>query len=88
MPGSGHRYTYLGDRQTRADLRGAQCDPVRRADGKCIVSTKMATALVELADGGRAVVARRRLRLNSKRKSPPGEPNEAGAAPVRTAPAS
>lgn len=61
-----HRYTYLGDRQTREELRGQPCDPVRRPDGKCVVSTRMATALVRLADGQYAVVARRRLRLNSK----------------------
>ena len=60
------RYTYLGDRQTRSDLRGVLCNPVRRPDGKCVVSTRMATALVELADGTRVVVARRRLRLNAK----------------------
>ena len=62
------RYTYLGDRQTREDLRGAQCDPVRRADGKCVVSVRLASALVEFEGGRRAVVARRRLRLNSKRR--------------------
>lgn len=60
------RYTYLGDRQTRADLCGVYCNPVFRPDGKCVVSIRMATALVELSDGTRVVVARRRLRLNSK----------------------
>lgn len=60
------RYTYLGDRQTRGELRGAQCDPVRRLDGKCVVGRAMATALVRLPDGRLAVVARRRLRLNEK----------------------
>lgn len=60
------RYTFLGDKLTRPDLRGMQCDPVRRADGKCIVSTKMATALVIDAGGNRYVVPRRRLRLNKK----------------------
>lgn len=62
------RYTYLGDRHTRPDLRGLQCDPVRRRDGKCVVSTKMATAMVEDAAGTRYVVARRRLRLNNKQQ--------------------
>lgn len=62
------RYTYIGDRLTR----GAQCDPVkivtdRRPDGKCVVSTRMATALVRFEDGSLGVVARRRLRLNEKR---------------------
>lgn len=61
------RYTYLGDKWTKADLIGLQCDPIRRLDGKCVVSTKMATALVEDEHGQRHVVARRRLRLNIKR---------------------
>ena len=55
-----YRYTYLGDRQTRDGLRDAQCDPVRRPDGKCVVSTRMATALVRVEDGTEAMVARRR----------------------------
>ena len=66
-----YRYTYLGDRWTREELRGIQCDPVRRADGRCVVSTKMATALVVDADGVRHVVARRMLRLNEKLDSGP-----------------
>ena len=60
------RYTYLGDKLTDDSLRGMQCDPVRRKDGKCIVSQKMATALVQDAQGKRYVVMRRRLRLNKK----------------------
>jgi hypothetical protein len=60
------RYVYLGDSQTRDELRGMECDPVRRPDGKCVVSTKMATALVVDADGQRHVVLRRRLRLTDK----------------------
>lgn len=64
------RYTYLGDKWTRDELAGLQCNPVRRADGKCIVSIKMATALVIDEHGNKHVVLRRRLRLNSKlRKS-------------------
>lgn len=60
------RYTYLGDKWTIPALKGMQCDPVRRADGKCVVSVAMATAtaLVVDAHGNRYVVARRRLRLN------------------------
>lgn len=58
------RYTYLGDRHTPDALRGMQCDPVRRPDGKCIVSVRLASALVEDEDGQRFVVARRRLRVN------------------------
>lgn len=60
------RYTYKGDKLTDDNLRGMQCDPVRRADGKCVVSQKMASALVEDANGKRFVVMRRFLRLNSK----------------------
>lgn len=58
------RYTYLGDKLTRPDLRGMQCNPVRRDDFKCIVGTCMASALVVDRDGRRYVVARRRLRVN------------------------
>lgn len=58
------RYTYKGDRLTRSDLIGCQCDPVRDERGKCVVGRRMATALVALADGTRHVVLRRRLRLN------------------------
>jgi len=31
------RYRYLGDRLTDPALKGMSCDPVLRADGKCIV---------------------------------------------------
>jgi len=58
------RYTYLGDNLTDPALIGMACDPVRRADGKCIVSQKMATALVIDSQGRKHVVKRRRLRLN------------------------
>jgi hypothetical protein len=49
-----------------ADWRGQPCDPVRRPDGKCVVSTRMATALVRFADGSVVSVNRRRLRLVEK----------------------
>ena len=62
------RYTYLGDKLTRPELQGALCDPVRDHRGKCIVSRRMATALVRLADGTRHVVLRRRLRLRLQGK--------------------
>ena len=62
------RYSYLGDKLTDDPLKGMQFDPVRRPDGKCIISVKMATALVEDADGKRYVVLRRRLRLNKEQK--------------------
>lgn len=58
------RYTYLGDKQTAVQWIGMKCDPVRRPDGKCIVSVKMATALVVDERGERHVVLRRRLRVN------------------------
>ena len=63
------RYTYLGNAQTDPTLCNLQCDPVRRADGKCIVGVKMATALVIDAQGRKHVVLRRRLRLNAKVQS-------------------
>ena len=58
------RYIYLGDRLTREELRGQPCDPVRRADGRCIVS-RMGTQLVRFEDGTEVVVLRRRLRLTA-----------------------
>ncbi len=58
------RYTYLGDKQTDPALIGRQFNPICRADGKCIVSQKLATALVVDERGCRYVVLRRRLRLN------------------------
>ena len=64
-----YRYLYLGDALTRPELKGQPCNPVRRADGRCIVSTRMASALVEFADGQRCVVKRRRLRLIEKLRS-------------------
>lgn len=60
------RYTFLGGSQTRPDLRGLQCLPVRNAQGKCVVSQRMAVALVVDVNGTRYVVPRRRLRLNEK----------------------
>lgn len=59
------RYSYKGDALTDPALIGAQFDPCRRADGRCIVSQKMATALVISEDGKKFVVLRRRLRLNT-----------------------
>lgn len=58
------RYSYLGDKLTDEKLIGAQFDPVRDSRGKCIISRKMATALVQDEYGKRYVVLRRRLRLN------------------------
>lgn len=59
------RYTYLGDRLTAPALRGMQCDPVRRRDGKCITG-KLGTLLVIDATGRKHNVLRRRLRLNER----------------------
>lgn len=59
------RYTYLGNKLTDPALIGMQCNPVRRADGKCIVNMKMATALVVDEHGRRHVVLWRRLRVNN-----------------------
>ena len=56
------RYTYLGDKQS-SDLAGMQCDPVRRADGKC-VRGKNGNMLVVDTNGQRYVVLGRRLRVN------------------------
>lgn len=58
------RYKYLGDTLTDERLIGMQFDPVKDSRGKCIVSQKMATALVVDAQGTKYVVLRRRLRLN------------------------
>lgn len=60
------RYTYLGDKLTDPVLFKMQCDPVKDSAGKCIISQKMATALVADAAGTRHVVKRRRLRLNAR----------------------
>jgi len=62
----GFRYVYLGDKLTDPALVGMRCNPVRRPDGKCVVSTRMATALVTDGAGRRFVVKRRRLRLSDK----------------------
>lgn len=66
------RYTFLGDRATRAELRGMQCDPVFNEHGKCIVSVQFATAAVKDAEGRFYIVPRRRLRVN--KGSPPLQP--------------
>jgi hypothetical protein len=55
------RYVYLGDRMTADRWRGRECDPVRRADGRCIA--RRGSALVVFDDGSKIVVNRRRLRL-------------------------
>lgn len=70
-----YRYIYLGLKSERllaaagfdvVDRSGQPCNPVRRPDGKCVLSTRFATQLVRFADGTLATVARRRLRLKDK----------------------
>lgn len=57
------RYVYLGDALTDAAFVNQPCEPVRRDDGKCIVSIAFASALVTFEDGSTRVVKRRRLRV-------------------------
>ena len=65
------KYTYKGDRLTAPSLRGLQCDPVLRADGKCITSP-MSTMLVKDASGKKYVILRRQLRKNLQQLRLPG----------------
>lgn len=55
------RYIYLGDRLTDPTLVQQPCDPVRRADGRCVVGRSK--QLVRFGDGRLVAVLRRRLRL-------------------------
>jgi hypothetical protein len=55
------RYIYLGDRMTAPELKKQPCDPVRRADGKCIRGR--GSMLVVFADGVQRVVIARLLRV-------------------------
>lgn len=57
------RYTYLGDKLTRGELKGAQCDPERRSDGR-VIRGRNRNQLVRMSDGTRHVVVGRRLRVN------------------------
>ena len=70
-----YRYIYLGLNSERrlaahgfdvVDRSGMACAPIRRDDGKCVLSTKFATQLVRFADGTVQTVARRRLRINKR----------------------
>lgn len=56
------RYVYLGDRLTLLALKGAKCDPVRRADGKCVVG-RGAQLVIFAGETAPRVVVRRRLRV-------------------------
>lgn len=55
------RYVYLGDKLTDDRFRNQPCDPIRRADGRCVVGK--GKALVRFQSGEWVVVLRRRLRL-------------------------
>lgn len=55
------KYIYLWDRLTAPELRGMTCDPVLRADGKCIRG-RNGSMLVVGVDGWRWVVLGRVLR--------------------------
>ena len=55
------RYVYRGDRLTDPALVGQPCEPVRRADGRCVVGRSK--QLVRFADGRAVVALRRRLAL-------------------------
>jgi hypothetical protein len=50
-------YKYLGDRFTDSSLRGAECEAIRRPDGKCIRG-KNGNMLVAFAGKPVVVVAR------------------------------
>lgn len=57
------RYVYLGDRLTDPALIGQPCDPILRADGKCLVGRKPRNQAVRFWDGREVVVLARRLRV-------------------------
>lgn len=61
------RYTYHGDKLTRLDLRGVQCDPARRPDGK-VIRGRNRNSLVVLDCGTRVVVPGRHLRVNPEHR--------------------
>lgn len=56
-----HQYRYLGDRLTDLKYKGAACEAVRRADGKCIRG-KNGSMLVRFVNGETANVIGRLLR--------------------------
>lgn len=55
------RYVYRGDRATRPDLRGARCEAVTDARGKCLRG-RNANMLVRFDGGEVHVVLARQLR--------------------------
>jgi len=50
-------YKYLGDRLTSIELKGQQCEAVRRSDGKCIRG-RNGTMLVSFNGIQHTVIAR------------------------------
>jgi hypothetical protein len=67
------RYVYLGDGLTDPRWAGQPCDPVRRADGKCVVGRSPRNQLVRFSTGELVVVRARLLRLVAGAPSvPPG----------------
>jgi hypothetical protein len=77
------RYVYLGDKLTDPLLVGLECDPIRRADGKCLVGRKPRNQAVRFENGREAVVLARRLRLNQPPASPRGAAVATTEAPER-----
>lgn len=57
------RYTYVGRPGRITGRYGQPCNPVRRADGRCIMGRKPRNQLVVFADGALACVPARCLRL-------------------------
>jgi hypothetical protein len=72
------QYTYLGDRNTDPALKGAPCNAVRRADGKCIRG-RNGSMLVALEDGRQMVVIGRLLRKGTPEESVLHEKNKKGS---------
>ena len=62
------RYVYLGTPMTDSRLKGMECDPVLRPDGKVVRGG--GNQLVVFADGVRRVVAARRLRRIDRPSGP------------------
>lgn len=60
-----YRYVYTNKLyREHGAIHGTRCNPVRREDGKCCVSTRH--ALVTFENGEQAIVIRRCLRLVEK----------------------
>lgn len=55
-------YIYLGDRWTRAELKGALCEAVRDARGKCARGRNGSMEVRFIESGERCILVGRRLR--------------------------